>query len=235
MFSFNRRRIKHIRENIYAACLTLHALCDRLLEAEEELVVPNLSRKDTNSLLSGLQSLFQQSEDNEQIRLLTIAPDDWGQSMIQKWFNCSEHQARQGILLKKNKGFLAFPEYSKGNKSLPDSTIKLVTEFYLRDGISRASSRKKDVIHINKMPVPVRFMEITGREAFQKFINENPSIAIGKSSFYALKPRQVKYNSPLDTCLCIYHENMHLLLKVSKICESLSCCCMYSFRLGPTF
>ena len=147
--------------------------------------------------------------------------------MIQKWFNCSEHQARQGILLKKNKGFLAFPEYSKGNKSLSDNTIKLVTEFYLQDGFSRASSSKKDVIHINKMPVPVRFMEITGREAFQKFANENPSIAIGQASFYPLKPRQVKYNSPLDTCLCIYHENMHLLLKVGKICKSLFCCCMY--------
>ena len=228
MFSFHRRRIKYIRENIYAACLILHKLCDILLEVEKEPVVPRLSEKDTNSLLYGLHSLFQQSGDNEKIRLLTIVPDDWGRTMIQKWFNCSEHQARQAILLKRNKGFLAFPEYSKGNKSLPDSTIKLVIEFYLQDGVSRASSRKRDVIHTNKIPVPVRFMEITGREAFQKFVNENPSIVIGKSSFYALKPKQVKYNSPLDTCLCIYHENMHLLLKVSKIYESLFCCiCIY--------
>ena len=137
---------------------------------------------------------------------------------MQKWFNCSEHQVRQGILLKRNNGFLAFSEYSKGNKSLSDNTIKLVAEFYLQDGISRASSSKKDVIHINKMTAPVRCMEITRREAFQKFANENPSIAIGNASFYALKPRQVKFNSPLDTCLCIYHENMHLLLKAGKIC-----------------
>ncbi|CAF4999376.1 unnamed protein product [Rotaria sp. Silwood1] len=207
------RRIKHIRENIYAACSALHTLCDMLLETEEQPVNQHLSGKDTNLLLSGFHNLFQQSGDNEQVRLLTIAPDYWGRIMIQKWFNCSEHQARQGILLKKNKGFLAFPEYSNGNKALPDSTIKLVTEFYSQDGISRASPRKKDIIHINKAPIPVRFMEITGREAFQQFIIDNPSIVIGKSSFYALKPRQVKYNVPLDTCLCIYHENMHLLLK----------------------
>ena len=62
-----------------------------------------------------------------------------------------------------------------------------MTEFYLQDGISRASSVKQNVIYINKMPVPVRFMEITKREAFQKFANENPYIAIDKSSFYALK------------------------------------------------
>ena len=107
---------------------------------------------------------------------------------MQKWFNCSERQVYQGILLKKNKGYLAFPEYSKGNKSLSDNTIKLVTKF-LQDGISRALSRKKDVIYINKMAVPGRLRKITKREAFQKFANENPCIAIDKSSFYALKFR----------------------------------------------
>ncbi|CAF4079006.1 unnamed protein product, partial [Rotaria sordida] len=207
------RRLKYIRQNVDAACSILHTLCDMLLDTEDKSINQHLSMKDINALLSGFNTLFQQSGDVEQIRLLTISPDSWGRTMIQKWFNCSEYQARQALLLKKNKGFLAFPEYSNGNKPLSDSTIKLVTEFYLQDGISRASPRKKDVIHINKVPVPVRFMEITGREAFQQFISQNPTTNIGKSSFYALRPRQIKFNAPLDTCLCIYHENMHLLLK----------------------
>ena len=70
-----------------------------LLEAEIESMVPYLSGKDTNLLLFGLHSLFQQSGYNEQIRLSTVAPHIWGRSMIQKWFNCSEHQVCQGILL----------------------------------------------------------------------------------------------------------------------------------------
>ncbi|CAF2747777.1 unnamed protein product [Rotaria sp. Silwood2] len=110
--------------------------------------------------------------------------------MIQKWFNCSEYQARQALLLKKNKGLLAFSAYFNGNKPLSDDIIKLVTEYYLQDGISRASSRQKDIIHINKVPVPVRFMEISGREAFRQLIDQNPTATVGKSSFYALRPRQ---------------------------------------------
>ena len=42
-----------------------------------------------------------------------------------------EYRAHQAMLLKKNKGSLVFYEYSKENKSLPDGTTKLVTEFYL--------------------------------------------------------------------------------------------------------
>jgi hypothetical protein len=119
-----------------------------------------------NALLSGLKVLFQESTDIEQIRLLTISPDTWGRKMIQEWFGCTEHQSRQAILLKKSKGLLAYPDYFCGNKPLADDTVNLVKQFYLKDGISRASSRKKDIIHINKLPVPVRFMEITIREAF---------------------------------------------------------------------
>ncbi|CAF3300606.1 unnamed protein product [Rotaria sp. Silwood2] len=184
-----------------------------LLEPEDELITHHLSIKDSNTLLSGLKALFQESTDVEQIRLLTISPDSWGRKMIRKWFDCTDYQARQALLLKKNKGLLAFPEYFYGNKHLTDDTINLVKEFYLQDGISRASPRKKDIIHINKLPVSVRFMEITIREAYQAFILQNPAVNIGKSSFYALRPREVKCIVPLDTCLCIYHENMNLLLK----------------------
>ncbi|CAF1204282.1 unnamed protein product [Rotaria sordida] len=168
------RQLKHIRQNVDAACSILHTLCDLLLDAEDKSINQHLSIKDTNALLSGFNTLFQQSGDVGQIHLLTISSNSWG--------------------------FLAFLEYSNGNKPLSDSTIKLVIEFYLQDDISRASSRKKDVIQINKVPVPVRFMKITGREAFQQFISQNLTIDIGKSSFYALRQRQIKFNTPLETC-----------------------------------
>lgn len=170
--------------------------------------------KDTTSLLSSLQLLFERSSEAEKIRLLTIAPDEWGRLTIQKWFKCSDHQARLALIVKKDHGLLSYPEYLHGNKPLNEELIDAVQRFYLQDGISRSSPRKKDMIQINRMPVPVRFMQMSVGEAHQQFLADFPMMLIGKSSFYALRPRQVKLNGPSDTCLCIYHENIFLLLKV---------------------
>lgn len=211
----NSRRTKDIRENIHEACSIMYQLCDTILQTTDESFDQQISIQDANILLSRLRMLFQESTNTEQIRLLTICPDGWGRHIIQKWFKCTDYQARQALVLKKTKGLFTYPDYSHGNKPLSVETINLVKEFYVKDGISRASARQKDIIHMNKVPVPVRFMEITISEAFRTFIDENPSVDIGKSSFYALRPRQVKCTAPLDTCLCIYHENMFLMLKVS--------------------
>ena len=60
-------------------------------------------------------------------------------------------------------------------------------------------------------------MQRTIAEAFHLFSVENPSLKIGKSKFYELRPKDVKLESPQDVCLCIYHEIMSLLLKVSTV------------------
>ena len=86
-------------------------------------------------------------------------------------------------------------------------TITVVRDFDLQNSISRSSPRNKDIIHINKESVPVRYLEIIRHKADQRFIDENHHIRIGKSSFYVLRLRQVKMNSPTDACLCIYHGN----------------------------
>ncbi|CAF1022728.1 unnamed protein product [Adineta steineri] len=207
------RRSKNIRQNVDRACSILYKLCDMLVDCTIPLNDHQLSMNDASELLSGLKKLFHESGEDEQIRLLTISPDGWGRTVVEKWFGCTEHQARMGLHLKINKGVLAYPEYSNGNKPLPDNTVQLIKEFYLSDGISRASARKRDVIHIKKVPFPVQFMEMTGREAYQQFKSEYPNVVVGKSSFNSLRPRQVKCLAPADTCLCIYHENFYLLLK----------------------
>ncbi|CAF0842640.1 unnamed protein product [Adineta steineri] len=207
------RRSKNIRQNVDRACSILYKLCDMLVDCTVPLNDHQLSMNDASELLSGLKKLFHESGEDEQIRLLTISPDGWGRTVVEKWFGCTEHQARMGLHLKINKGVLAYPEYSNGNKPLPDNTVQLIKEFYLSDGISRASARKRDVIHIKKVPFPVQFMEMTGREAYQQFKSEYPNVVVGKSSFNSLRPRQVKCLAPADTCLCIYHENFYLLLK----------------------
>jgi hypothetical protein len=162
-----------------------------------------------------LKELYKQSSDSEQTRLMTIAPLSWGRVMLSKWFGCTGHHGRQAIILRQEKQVLAFPEYSRGNKFLDNNTIELIVQFYLQDGISRMSSNTKDVIKIKNELVPVRFMEMTICEALRKFYDDYPTIKAGKSSFYSLRPRQVKLNCPHETCMCHIHENMSLLLQVS--------------------
>ena len=81
------------------------------------------------------------------------------------------------------------------------------------------SANSKDVIRINQKAESVRFMKITVLDAFREFDRRNPGLA-ERSVFYSLRPRNVKIISPHETCMCIYHENMHLLLMVREIYDA---------------
>jgi hypothetical protein len=41
---------------------------------------------ESNQLLEGLKMLFNKSDDNERVRLMTIAPEQWGRQKIEKWY-----------------------------------------------------------------------------------------------------------------------------------------------------
>jgi putative ubiquitin-RnfH superfamily antitoxin RatB of RatAB toxin-antitoxin module len=41
---------------------------------------------ESNELLTGLKKLYTESDANEQVRLLTIAPKEWGRQRIEKWY-----------------------------------------------------------------------------------------------------------------------------------------------------
>ncbi|CAF1683341.1 unnamed protein product, partial [Rotaria magnacalcarata] len=59
------------------------------------------------------------------------------------------------------------------------------------------------------------FLLYTLREMYQLFIEENPTIQVSRSSFQGLRPCNVLYKSltPHNVCVCVYHENILLLLK----------------------
>ena len=121
--------------------------------------------------------------------------------------------ARRSLVLRKDKGMLAYPQCLRGNIPLSDATIDTVFKFYREDGISRVSSNSKDTTKVNGQAVAVRFMEMTVLDAYQIFSERFPG-AVARSTFYALRPREVKIATPHDTCICIIHENMDLLFKV---------------------
>ena len=41
--------------------------------------------RESNELLGGLRKLYADSDANEQVRLMTIAPTEWGRQKIEKW------------------------------------------------------------------------------------------------------------------------------------------------------
>ena len=92
-----------------------------------------------------------------------------------------------------------------------------MVKFYREDGISRTSSNSKDTIKINGQPVAIRFLEMTVLDAYQIFNERHPG-TVARSAFNALRPREVKTATPHDTCMCIIHDNMDLLLKVCTSC-----------------
>ncbi|CAF3870776.1 unnamed protein product [Rotaria sp. Silwood1] len=129
-------------------------------------------------------------------------------------FESRPNQARRSLVLRKNNGILAYPQCLRGsNRPLSDSTIDAMVKFYREDGISWTSSNSKDTIKINGQPVAILFLEMTVLDAYQIFNERHPD-TVSRSIFNALHPKEVKTATPHDTCMCIIHENMDLLLKV---------------------
>ncbi|CAF4148901.1 unnamed protein product, partial [Rotaria magnacalcarata] len=124
------RRFKKIREQIDYVYRHLKHLCDILEENDSNEVhdmnPDSIRIKESNELLYGVKELFQQSTYEEQVRLMTIAPNSWGRIAIAQWFGASDHQARLSILLRRDRGVLAFPEYTRGNKFLDEDTVQSV-------------------------------------------------------------------------------------------------------------
>ena len=57
------------------------------------------------------------------------------------------------------------------------------------------------------------------REAHNKFKEEHPSLKIGLTKFFELRPTHVILfdQIPHQVCVCSYHENVRLLLVAQKI------------------
>ncbi|CAF3815158.1 unnamed protein product [Rotaria sp. Silwood1] len=209
-----------LRAKINQVNVKLYDLCDNILDLKASsnsnsinLFSSGITLHDCQTLIDGLKQLFFISNNEQQIQLLTIAPLDWGRKKIEYFFNCTEHQAKEAIILRYLYGVLARPTYFSGNKPLSKNIIDQVLNFYEDGRISRQSSNKKDKIKVNGEDKIFRFMDMCVGDAYLIFKNEFPTISISHSKFFALRPKWVKINCPNQGCLCIYHENFHLLLE----------------------
>ncbi|CAF5110648.1 unnamed protein product, partial [Rotaria sp. Silwood1] len=196
----DRSAVLPIRAKVDEVYRKLNRLCDVLDEKSQVSYDPNphgLRICESNDLLDGLKKLYADSNDSEQVRLMTIAPKEWGRQKIEKWFNSKSNQARRSLVLRKNNGILAYPQCLRGNIPLSDSTIDAVVNFYREDGISRTSSNSKDTIKIKGQPVAVRFLEMSVLDAYHIFNERHPG-TVARSTFNALRPREIDFD--LDAC-----------------------------------
>src|SRR5437763_999721 len=57
----------------------------------------SLKLADKEYLLDGFKFLIKSSDPDEQIRLLTLAPPEWGRVKVEEYFECSRYLAQKSI------------------------------------------------------------------------------------------------------------------------------------------
>ncbi|CAF3366547.1 unnamed protein product [Rotaria socialis] len=189
-----------------------------LSDESQPLENTDLSVEDKDILITGLKRLLVDSTPMETIRLLTIVPDTWGRKRIEKEFGCTQYQARQSIVVRKEFGILPIIKDNRRRQGLPQDVIEKVIAHYCSDFISRQSPNCKDVINIRqpdgtKVSVPCRHLLMSINECFEQFKEEHQAVFVGRSSYYSLRPKWVKFTVEHSSCHCLYHENYTLLTK----------------------
>ena len=217
---FNRRNTGTMRSNVTRAIEIIKETADDTDSTSGFTKSNNMSLivSETNTLLDGMKLLFKSSDYDEQVRLLTLSAHHWGRPQIQKFFSCNEWQARKVIELRNSYGTLAKLTNFSGNPPIDPTLVDEIQAFFQDDSISRQTSNKKEVIHINKQPIPVRFMSMIVGQAYTIFLKnleaKNSLYTVSNTIFYSLRPKWVKILTPHDVCACVFHENHGFLIKV---------------------
>ena len=176
-----------------------------------------LSLSEAEDMLHRLRRLVNKSDYDEQILLMQTAPVEWGWKKIENFFRCSEHQARTVVLQRTSYGDLSKHTDGRGNKPFDSTTSQLIQDFYLDDGISRQSSNAKDTRQAKGVgTVTIKYMMMSIGETYELFKTKYPNIKVSRSKFYSLKPSWVREDCPHQVCMCILHQNIDLMLRVSK-------------------
>ena len=176
-----------------------------------------LSMQEVEDFVYRLRCLVDKSNYHEQVLLMQTAPVEWGWKKIEQFFRCTSHQARLAVFQRTEHNDLSKPTDGRGNKPFDSGLAQTIQEFYLNEEISRQSSSTKDTRTPKDVgTVVIRYMTMSIGETFELFKTRYPDIKVGRSKFYSLRPSWVRENCPHDVSMCIQHQNIDLLLTVSK-------------------
>ena len=88
-------------------------------------------------IVNNFKYLINVSDYSEAIKLLTLAPKNWGRLKIKNFFSCSEHQACYSVYLKDEGQVLSLPVDLRGNIPFDSLIAKAIYDFLHIDEISR--------------------------------------------------------------------------------------------------
>ena len=111
------------------------------------------------------------------------------------------------------------PSKRREASGLSSDVLTDVRNFYEQDDISSQAPGKKDFVILRengeKKKIQKRFLTMTLGESYEQFKLAFPDKKLGKSKFADLRPKHVclRSDTPANICLCIYHENVRLILE----------------------
>lgn len=203
------------------------------IEAEDLLKGCTVSQEVKNTVVAHfalkkqLSNAYTTFETNKEKQFLSEVVAGEG-SEVRK---CKTLQDCREFLVKKNKNIV-----NGARKSQSETLKKHVQEFLESDESSRQAPGKKDCITIKKEKIQKRYLNASLKELHHRFVEEK-KIDIGFTTFCKYRPRHIvkqKVNMR-DTCACVIHENMDILvaqcnklgMTQSKTAESMAyaqCC-----------
>ena len=133
-----------LRRKVDDALADIRKAAEQILqeqEKEEEVThIDNfldITLSEAGELTTNFKYLVGSSEYSEQIRLLTLAPKDWGRLKIENFFSCSQHQARYSVYLRDADRILTLPVDCRGNLAFDPVIKKEIFDFYYTDEVTR--------------------------------------------------------------------------------------------------
>ncbi|XP_063634914.1 uncharacterized protein LOC134805569 [Cydia splendana] len=211
----NKKMLKRLRKK----CKLLSNKCRRIT-AYNSIII---TQKETNrKKYQRAKKEMQKTIDNLNLQLEKLkARQEILESTIKKTYqsNCSKNEKtvmQKLVRNSENKNLvskmlgLKFKPRAKPKK-IRRIDIKEITQFYLKDDVSRNTAGKKETRTKNKEKVQIRYLLDTLVNTFKKYKSEGGRY--GFTTFYKHKPFYVLSPglSSRNTCLCIKHSNFGFL------------------------
>jgi hypothetical protein len=135
-----------------------------------------------------------------------------------KEMSCSaEFLAKEALRLRNDGKMLPKFKSKDSGKKLSEVDVSTIIKFYEEN--SKTIPGMKDVIMINKegerIPKSKMLIMDSIKELFFRLKEEYPTLKIGLSKFYSLRPRwciSSDATNTLNVCVCIHHQNPKLML-----------------------
>ena len=122
---------------------------DPLNDTKKAVIGDTDSENDEVEIITQLKRKCSTAERSEKIQILAVLPKSWSIRRIEKEFGVSNFMARKAKQLVGEKGIRSIPDPEPG-RTLPQSTVDLVSGFYDSDETSRIMPGKKDFVQYGK-------------------------------------------------------------------------------------